>query len=99
MLVELGIFHKVKVGFLLIGHTHEHIDQIFSCFAVTLGRKNVGSLPSLTEIIRKTYNPDPVVLTLEETVDMRKFIMGSHGEERCFEKLTLEEIWGLKWAL
>ena len=30
MLVELGIFKKVKVGFLLIGHTHDHIDQMFS---------------------------------------------------------------------
>ena len=61
---------------------------MFICLAVTLGRKNVGSLPSLTEIIRKTYSPDPIVLTLEETVDMRRFIMGSHGEERCIEKLN-----------
>ena len=26
MLVELRIFHKVKFGFLLFGHTHDHID-------------------------------------------------------------------------
>jgi hypothetical protein len=26
MLLELGIFQKVKVGFLLVGHTHDHID-------------------------------------------------------------------------
>ena len=26
MLVELGIIQKVKVGFLLVGHTHDHID-------------------------------------------------------------------------
>jgi hypothetical protein len=32
MLVELGIFQKVKVGFLLLGHTHDHIDQMFSRF-------------------------------------------------------------------
>ena len=70
MLVELGNFQKVKVGFLLVGHTHDHIDQMFSCFAVTLGRKNVGSLPSLTEIIRNTYSLEPVVLMLEEIVDM-----------------------------
>ena len=57
MLVELRIFQKVKDGFILVGHTHDHIDQMFSRFVVTLGRKNVGSLPSLTEIIRKTYSP------------------------------------------
>ena len=54
----------------LVGHTHDHIDQIFSHFAAKLGRKNVGILPSLTEIIRKTYSLEPVVLTLEETIDM-----------------------------
>ena len=70
MLVELGIFQKVKVGFLLVVHTHDHIDLIFSRFAVTLGKKNVESLPSLTGIIRKTYSLELVVLTLEETVDM-----------------------------
>jgi hypothetical protein len=32
MLVEMGIFQKVKVGFLLVGHTHDHIDQIFIHF-------------------------------------------------------------------
>ena len=61
MLVELGIFKKVKVGFLLVGHTHDHIDQMFSQFARTMTRKNVGSLPSLIEIIRKAYHPEPVV--------------------------------------
>ena len=88
MLVELGIFKKVKFGFLLIGHTHDHIDQIFSHFARTLRRKKFGSLPSLIEIVRKAYHPEPVVQKLEETVDMRRFIFGSHGEERCIEKLN-----------
>ena len=70
MVAELGIFQKVKVGFLLVGDTHDHIDQMFSHFAVTLGRKNAGRLPSLIGIIRNTYSPDHVVLTLEETIDM-----------------------------
>ena len=39
MLVELGIFKKIKVGFLLVGHTHDHIDQMFSRFSVTLRRE------------------------------------------------------------
>ena len=70
MLVELGFFQKVKVGFLLVGNTHEHIDKNFSCFAVTLRRNNVGIFPSLTKIIRKTYSPELVVLTMEKTIDM-----------------------------
>jgi hypothetical protein len=57
MLVQLGIFQKVKVGFLLVEHTHDHIDQTLSHFLVTLKRENVGSLPSLIECIKKSYIP------------------------------------------
>jgi hypothetical protein len=60
MLVQLGIFQKVKIDFLLVGHTHDHIDQMFSHFSVTLKRKNVGSLPSLIECIKKACIPKPV---------------------------------------
>jgi len=88
MLVELRIFQKVKVGFLLVGHTHDHIDQMFSRFSVTLRRKEVGSLPSLIECIKKSYMPEPAFEVLEETVDMRRFILGSYGEGKCIEQLN-----------
>jgi hypothetical protein len=88
MLVEMGIFQKVKFGFLLIGHTHDHIDQMFIRFSVTLKRKNVGSLPSLIECIEKTYISKPVFHILEEIVEMRRFIQGSHHEEKCIEQLN-----------
>ena len=88
MPVELGIIQKVKVGFLLVGHTHDHIDQMFIHFAVTLGRKNFGSLPSLTKMIINTYSPYHILLTLEETINMQIFIMGLHGEERRIEKIN-----------
>ena len=32
ILVNQGLFRKVKVNFLLVGHTHDHIDQMFSTF-------------------------------------------------------------------
>ena len=88
ILVELRIFQKVKVGFLLIGHNHDHIDQMFSHFSVTLKRKNVGSLPSLIECIKKAYTLETVFHRLEEIVDMQRFIHGSHHEEKCIEKLN-----------
>ena len=87
ILVELGISKKVKIGFLLVGNTHDHIDHMFSHFARTLRRNKFGSLPSLIEIVRKAYHPEPIVQKLEETVDMRRFIFGLHGEVRCTENL------------
>jgi hypothetical protein len=86
MLVEMEIFQKVKVGFLLFGHAHDHIDQIFKHFSVTLKRKNVGSLPSLIECIKKEYIRELVFHILEETVEMQKFIQGSRREEKCIEQ-------------
>ena len=32
--------------------------------------------------------PEPSFDVLEETVDMRRFILGSHGEEKCIEQLN-----------
>ena len=32
MLVKLKVFKKIKIGFLLVGHTHDQIDQMFSRF-------------------------------------------------------------------
>jgi hypothetical protein len=53
-----------------------------------LKRKKVGSLPSLIECIKKSYIPEHVFHILEETVDMWRFIQGSHHEENCIEKLN-----------
>jgi hypothetical protein len=70
MLVEMGIFQNMKVGFCLVGHTHDHIDQMYNHFSITLKRKMFGSLPSLIECIKKAYIPEHGFHILEETIDM-----------------------------
>lgn len=32
--MELGVFNKVKVSFLMVGHTHENVDQVFSRYVI-----------------------------------------------------------------
>jgi hypothetical protein len=88
MLVELVFFQKVKVGFLLIRHTHDHIDQMFSYFVVTLKRNNVGHIPSLIQTIKICYLPKPTIHILQETIGIQRFIQGSHGAEKMIEQLN-----------
>jgi hypothetical protein len=51
MLVLKGMFKKIKVGFLLIGHTHDQIGQIFSRFFVKLAKSKAFGYDDLCKII------------------------------------------------
>ena len=42
----------------------------------------------MIECIKKAYIPELVFHILEEIVDMRRFIHGSHHEEKCIENLN-----------
>jgi hypothetical protein len=47
ILVAIGLFDKVKISFLIVGHTHEDIDQLFSKFA---GRLRTHDAITLMEL-------------------------------------------------
>ena len=49
LLVELGIFRKIKVSFLMVGHTHEDVDQMFSRYSTHLGRSDSFTMDSLMD--------------------------------------------------
>ena len=55
LLVKMGVFEKVIVAFLPVGHTHEDIDQLFSRLAVYMRHHNALSRPALGECIRAAY--------------------------------------------
>jgi hypothetical protein len=74
MLVEKGVFKKIKVGFLLVGHTHDQIDQMFSRFSKKLNKQRAFRLESLEEIIRDSYRPKPQIIFVDEVADFRKFV-------------------------
>lgn len=74
MLVEKGIFEKVKIGFLLVGHTHDQIDQMFSRFSTKLNKQRAFRLESLEEIIMDSYKPKPEIVFVEEVADFKKFV-------------------------
>lgn len=68
LLVELGYFETITVGFLIIGHTHASIDQYFSCLrrlirnaefiASPLALRHLFSIqPIQTNSKKKKYRP------------------------------------------
>ena len=50
VLVHLGVFEKIKVSFLMVGHTHEDIDQFFSRLSVLWNPVDMYSIPQLLEV-------------------------------------------------
>src|SRR5450759_2676719 len=74
MLVEKKIFKKIKIGFLLVGHTHDQIYQMFSRFSTKLNKQRAFRLEALEEIIMDSYKPRPEIIFVDEVVDFRKFV-------------------------
>jgi hypothetical protein len=75
-LVATSVFQQVDLMFLRVGHTHENIDQMFSCFARQLRKKPAYSLPALVQSIESSYTPQPLVQILESVIDFHSFSEG-----------------------
>eukprot|EP00854_Cymbomonas_tetramitiformis_P034146 gene34146-biopygen16281 len=54
-LVNQDMFRKVKIDFLLVGHTHENIDQMFSRSSVRLRRKQAWTLEEMMEVAHESF--------------------------------------------
>lgn len=74
MLVYTGVFRKVKVSFLLVGHTHDQIDQMFSKFSSKLNKRKAFRLDTLSAIIKESYNPKANIFFVHEVADFKKFV-------------------------
>ena len=74
MLVERGVFKKIKVGFLMVGHTHDQIDQMFSRFSVKLNKRRAYRLETLEEILMDSYRPKPEIKFVLKVGDFRKYV-------------------------
>jgi hypothetical protein len=77
-LVALEVFKEIQLSFLLVGHTHEVIDQRFSTILATLKCQDIHSLKELLSTIKQ--NPpytEPFVVTehLEYIRDWKSFII------------------------
>jgi hypothetical protein len=55
LLVHHGVFERIYVCFLPVGHTHEDIDQMFSRFAIALRGRNMLSRDDMTAVLERGY--------------------------------------------
>lgn len=59
LLVELGIFKRVKICFLPKGHTHSIVDAMFGCFKKPLEEADIFSWVDMIHVLRKAHTPMP----------------------------------------
>lgn len=62
-LVHRGVFEAITLSTLLVGHTHDIVDQMFSVWAVKLRITCVHTLSKLKEMFRSAYNTRIKALT------------------------------------
>lgn len=65
MLVDEGVFRKVKISFLPKGHTHEDPDQMFSCFHRAYLHHALFGLDDLITCGRESFQPTPTFVHLD----------------------------------
>jgi hypothetical protein len=68
-----GLFLQVKSGFGMVGHTHEEVDQMFSRLSMGLRQQDTRSVTDLYTIIGKSYTPNPLVQSVEDTMDFDQY--------------------------
>ena len=95
LLVGAGVFEKVKLSFLPVGHTHEDIDQLFSRFAESLRRMDCFSWDDLERIIRSSYHSEngsqpevvrnPKVADFKGWMEFKKIDISGHNAPMCFK--------------
>ena len=56
LLVHYGVFKKVSLSFLPVGHTHNIVDQMFSRFSVALAKAMCMTVEELHEVCSENYN-------------------------------------------
>lgn len=73
-LVQQKMYKKVKISFLLVGHTHENIDQFFSRLSCALRNKRALCLPDMIDVVAGCSTPSPISRTVKRMYDFQKWM-------------------------
>ena len=110
LLVHARVFKKIRIGFLLVGHTHDRIDQMFSLLSRKLNRNDAPSQPRLEEVIISAQTIVPKISTITDIFDFRKFAFSepsitinklqnlSFSHQFKIERKNVDDLAPLLWA-
>ena len=93
-LVALNLFDEIKMNFLMVGHTHEDIDQVFSVIAGVLKEDDCLGLHEMIERLEKLNLNDPhppKCRILHSVWDWKYFFVGGYlaaDAKPCEEYIT-----------
>jgi hypothetical protein len=76
LLVHKGVFHKVYVNFLFVGHTHEDIDAMFGRWNRRLRENNYPTLPTLMKSFMDAETELIIPHLIEEVPNFKAFVDG-----------------------
>ena len=76
LLVARGVFDTVQLGFLMVGHTHEDIDALFSRFSEKIRKQAVFTFPHLMKIFNECVSMHPTPFLLQKVADFKGFVKG-----------------------
>jgi hypothetical protein len=95
-LVETGVFKKIKVNYLLVGHTHEIIDQVFSRYSVLLRTTQCLTLGELMNAGKVCYTPSPTVAHITSVTDWAEWLQRSKCVLNAIEAISFNHAFRIK---
>ena len=98
LLISLGIFKKIKMCFLPVGHTHEDIDQGFSCIARYLRRVNAYTFAQLVKHVQDSFKKEekpPQVFQVGQVFDWKAYVAST--EVQAMSSWTDNHIYRFSW--
>ena len=75
-LVAKGVFETIQVSFLMVGHTHEDIDALFSQLSRALRQQEVSSFHQLMSMFWGCECHHPVPYLIQEVADYKSYSKG-----------------------